>query len=130
MTLEGRLRQLQRDGRLNVPFPGKGQTVARHQCLFDIGREDLSLARLAEAHIDALAILAEAGRRQHPNALYGVWAAETSEPLRLDGKAAGLELNGSKTFCSGAPSLLIVRVGVRALSQKPRRPRLALPRWW
>ena len=103
MTLKGRLRQLQRNGKLDLPFPGKGETAARHRRLFDIGREDLSLARLAEAHVDALAILAEAGRRPDPNALYGVWAAETSDqPLRLDRTPSGLELNGVKAFCTGA----------------------------
>jgi alkylation response protein AidB-like acyl-CoA dehydrogenase len=103
MTLEGRLRHLQRDGRLDLPLPGKGETVTRHRRLFDIGREDLSLARLAEAHVDALAILAEAGRRPDPNALYGVWAAETSDqPLRLERTLSGLELTGSKAFCTGA----------------------------
>jgi len=103
VTLEVRLRQLQRDGKLDLPLPGKGETVARHQRLFDIGREDLSLARLAEAHVDAVAILAEAGRRPDPNALYGVWAAETpDQPLRLDRTPSGLELNGFKAFCTGA----------------------------
>ena len=103
MTLKGRLRQLQRNGKLDLPFPGKGETAARHRRLFDIGREDLSLARLAEAHVDALAILAEAGRRPDPNALYGVWAAETSDqPLRLGRTPSGLELNGVKAFCTGA----------------------------
>jgi len=103
VTLKDRLRQLQRDGKLNLPYPGEGQTAVRHRRLFDFGREDLSLARLAEAHVDALAILAEAGRRPTPNALYGVWASETSDQsLRLDRTLTGLELNGSKAFCSGA----------------------------
>jgi len=103
VTLKGRLRQLQRDGKLNLPYPGEGQTAVRHRRLFDFGREDLSLARLVEAHVDALAILAEAGRRPTRNALYGVWAAETSDQsLRLDRTLAGLELSGSKAFCSDA----------------------------
>jgi len=103
VTLENRLRQLQRDGKLDLPFPGSGETPVRHRCLFDLGRLDLSLARLAEAHVDALAILAEAGRRADPDALYGVWASETpDQTLRLNGLPPRLELNGNKVFCSGA----------------------------
>ena len=45
-----------------LPLPGKGNTAERHRRLFKIGREDLSLAKLAEGHWDALAILAENGR--------------------------------------------------------------------
>jgi hypothetical protein len=41
--------------------PGQGETAVRHLRLMELGREDLELARLAEAHWDALAILAEAG---------------------------------------------------------------------
>jgi hypothetical protein len=44
-----------------LPLPGAGNTAERHSRLMQIGREDLSLAKLAEAHWDAVAILAEAG---------------------------------------------------------------------
>ncbi len=82
-----------------VPLPGSGQTMQRHQRLFEVGREDLSLARLVEAHWDAVAILAEAGRHAEPGALYGVWAAEASNKvLRMD----GMFVSGKKPFCSGA----------------------------
>jgi hypothetical protein len=97
------LRKLHEDGQLNLPFPGSGETATRHQRLLAFGREDLSLARLAEAHVDALAILAEAHCPADPTALYGVWASEApGHCLRLDCSAGGLELNGSKAFCSGA----------------------------
>ena len=70
-----------------LPLPGAGDTVGRHRRLMEIGREDLSLARLAEAHWDAVAILAEAGRAAVPGALYGVWAAEKpGQALRLEAK--------------------------------------------
>ena len=82
-----------------VPLPGSGRTAERHQRLFAIGCEDLSLARLVEAHWDALAILAEAGREAEPGALYGVWAAEAPDKvLRMD----GMSITGKKPFCSGA----------------------------
>ena len=82
-----------------IALPGKGQTAERHARLFAVGREDLSVARLVEAHWDAVAILGEAGREAEPGALYGVWAAEAPDKvLRLDGSA----LSGMKPFCSGA----------------------------
>ena len=84
-----------------MPLPGAGQTCVRHRRLMEIGREDLSLARLAEAHWDAVAILAEAGRLPVPNAIYGVWAAEIpGSALRFD--AGEGTIRGQKMFCSGA----------------------------
>ncbi len=81
-----------------VALPGSGHTAARYQRLFEVGCEDLSIARLVEAHWDALAILAEAGREPEPSALYGVWAAEASDKvLCMD----GLSISGRKPFCSG-----------------------------
>jgi len=67
------LRSLLKD---SLPLPGTGSTAQRHRRLFDIGRADLSLARLAEAHWDAVAILAESGREPEPGCMYGVWASE------------------------------------------------------
>jgi alkylation response protein AidB-like acyl-CoA dehydrogenase len=91
------------EGRLDLPFPGGGATPMRHKRLADIGRENLALARLAEAHVDALAILHEAGRNPHPGALYGVWASETSShSLIMTGAADRFELSGTKMFCTGA----------------------------
>jgi len=66
--------------------------------LAELARMDLPLARLAEAHVDALAILAEAGREPLPG-LYGVWAAETAHlHLQLSQKS----ITGTKMFCTGA----------------------------
>ena len=48
-------------GRLNLPLPGGGRTRERWAVLAQLAEEDLSLARLAEGHTDALAILAELG---------------------------------------------------------------------
>ena len=48
-----------KSGRLNLPLPGSGRTRERWAALADLAGEDLSLARLAEGHADALAILAE-----------------------------------------------------------------------
>ncbi len=91
------------DGRLDLPFPGSGATPIRHKRLAEIARENLATARLAEAHVDAAAILHEAGRDPHPGAVYGVWASETSgQSLALTGAAECFELSGAKMFCTGA----------------------------
>jgi hypothetical protein len=98
-----------------LPLPGAGATPARHQRLLEIGREDLTLARLAEAHWDAVAILAEAGRRPEPNQLYGVWASEKpGEALELRSSVRGMAVRGSKMFCSGAGLVdrALVTVGI------------------
>jgi alkylation response protein AidB-like acyl-CoA dehydrogenase len=86
-----------------APLPGGGDTPRRHEMLMNIGREDLSLARLAEAHFDAVAILAEAGRRPQPGAIYAVWASEIpGHSMTLERKGNSFLLRGEKMFCSGA----------------------------
>jgi hypothetical protein len=95
-------RRLTEIAKETVPFPGKGSTAERHRRLFEIGREDLSLAKLAEAHLDAVAILAENGREPAPNALYAVWASELpGQPLHLMTEGKSLRVVGRKMFCSG-----------------------------
>jgi alkylation response protein AidB-like acyl-CoA dehydrogenase len=103
MTLEARLRQMLATGGLDLPLPARGKTSDRLRALLEIGREDLSLARVAEAHTDAVAILAEAGREAEPGMLYGVWASETArQVLHLDRTKSGFTLSGDKMFCTGA----------------------------
>jgi hypothetical protein len=97
------LRTMLQSGALDLPVPGAGATAQRWERLLDWGRADLPLARLAEGHTDALAILREAGARPVPDALYGVWAARsggTGAELG-DGPGAGT-LRGTVRFCSGA----------------------------
>jgi hypothetical protein len=85
-----------------LPLPAGGHTAERHRLLADTGQEDLSLAKLAEAHWDATAILAEAGRIPEQNAIYGVWASEIpGKPLQLIRTTDGFLLSGNKPFCSG-----------------------------
>src|SRR5882757_9231386 len=76
LDLAARLRVLGRNGELSLPPPGAGSTVARHCALFEFGRADLSLARLAEAHTDAMAIFVEAGHVAPVGRPYGVWASD------------------------------------------------------
>jgi alkylation response protein AidB-like acyl-CoA dehydrogenase len=87
----------------DMPIPGHGRTAERHRLLMQIGFEDLSYARLAEAHWDAVAILKEAGREPVAGAVYGVWASEVpGQGLELKLIDGGYELTGSKKFCTGA----------------------------
>jgi alkylation response protein AidB-like acyl-CoA dehydrogenase len=86
-----------------IPLPGQGQTGSRHLYLMDVGRQDLALARLAEAHWDAVSILAEAGRQPVPGAIYGVWASEIpGQSVELRKEHGGFTIHGTKKFCSGA----------------------------
>jgi alkylation response protein AidB-like acyl-CoA dehydrogenase len=98
-SVETELRVLLDGGGLDLPLPGGGHTTHRWAALAELGRRDLALARLAEGHVDAVAILAEAGRTPVAGALYGVWAA------RSGGTGAGFDasaLSGTVRFCSGA----------------------------
>ena len=85
-----------------LPKPGSGGTPTRFGALADWAARDLSLARLAEGHVDALAILAEADLEPNSGATYGVWAARP----RAGGATAylaadGWHVSGVKPFCSG-----------------------------
>ena len=88
----------------DLPLPGAGDTAGRHRRLMNVAREDLSLARLAEAHWDAVAILTEAGRVPAPGVLYAVWAAEKpGSALQLEAQpGGGFTLTGEKAWLSGA----------------------------
>ncbi len=94
-------------GRLNLPLPGGGQTRKRWAVLADLAGEDLSLARLAEGHTDALAILAELGHGAPPaGSRWGVWAAQPPGPgLTASRAGRGWRLDGIKQYCSGAHSV-------------------------
>jgi alkylation response protein AidB-like acyl-CoA dehydrogenase len=108
------MRRLLDNGLLDVPFPGGGETAERFRVLGQIGRTDLDLARLAEGHTDALAILAElteegpghssgASKRDGARRLWGVWAANppTSAVIATQ-TPAGWRVDGTKPWCSGA----------------------------
>jgi len=98
-----------------VPPPRTGRTRDRWQVLRGLGLTDLVLARLAEGHLDALAILAEAGASAVPDALYGVWASTSGraglEARPVDG---GWALAGRLRYCSGAGLLDRALVTARA----------------
>ena len=94
-------------GRLDLPLPGGGRTRQRWAVLAGLAEEDLSLARLAEGHTDALAILAELDVLASPPAgcRWGVWAAQPPGPGLTACRAEhGWRLDGTKQYCSGAHS--------------------------
>jgi alkylation response protein AidB-like acyl-CoA dehydrogenase len=93
-------------GRLNLPLPGGGHTRERWTVLADLAGQDLCVARLAEGHTDALAILAELGAPAPPTgSRWGVWAAQPPGPgLTARQDRGEWRLDGVKQYCSGARS--------------------------
>ncbi|MCW2689992.1 MAG: acyl-CoA dehydrogenase [Mycobacterium sp.] len=91
-------------GELDLPLPGSGGTARRWSRLAQLTQADVVAGRLAEAHADAVAILAElGGPAPQYGQLWAVWAAESSDAVlraRTDGDAISLE--GTKVWCSGA----------------------------
>jgi hypothetical protein len=71
--------------------------------LLALGRTDIALARLAEGHVDALRILAQAERQPVTNVWYGVWASRSQQTgLRAESGPDGLRIDGTLRFASGA----------------------------
>jgi hypothetical protein len=115
MTAEDIVGKLRSQLHAPLPLPANGQSALRHTKLWAAGYEDLSYARVAEAHWDAVAILAESGRQPMPGMLYGVWASELPDkPMCLQMDNGGYAINGTKMFCSGTGLLdyALVTVGI------------------
>lgn len=88
-----------------LPAPGTGRTLHLWSALATVAAVDLTVARVLEPHMDALAILSQAGVRPEPGT-WGVFAAEgPGDPLRATGGASTYELNGRKHWCSLAARL-------------------------
>ena len=97
-----------------VPLPMQGDTLTLWESLASLGAVDLTVARVAEPHLDALAILREARRHgqvrdEDWNArspdwsaarLWQVYAAEGGERLVATEAGDGWTLNGVKPWCS------------------------------
>ena len=82
-----------------VPYPASGDTLKRWQILSQVSANNLSLGKLFESHLDALAILHELNIPVMKNGLWAVWAAEGGpRPLKLE---AG-NLTGIKPWCSAS----------------------------
>jgi alkylation response protein AidB-like acyl-CoA dehydrogenase len=84
-----------------LPLPGAGQTLERWAVLTAVARVNLTVARVVEAHTDALAIVAEAGQTAPPGATWGVFAAESPD-VRLEAAVddGAVTLSGTKPWCS------------------------------
>ncbi len=96
------LRAAHAAGALDLPLPGQGRTAERWLALAELSATDLVLGRLAEAHTDAVAVLAEL---DGPPAvgLWGVWAAEPpGARVEAVPDGDGWLLTGRKPWCSGA----------------------------
>ncbi|WP_301148285.1 acyl-CoA dehydrogenase family protein [Mycobacterium simiae] len=91
-------------GRLELPLPASGRTLERWQRLALLAEEDIVAARIAEAHVDAVAILHElGGKPPELGQLWGVWAAESPEAVLHATEVNGAyTLNGTKVWCAGA----------------------------
>jgi alkylation response protein AidB-like acyl-CoA dehydrogenase len=97
------LRDLVASGGLDLPPIGDGATSERWHTLAELARRNVSLGRLAEAHVDAVQILREADRSAASDRLLGVWASEHPQwTVSAEPTADGLVLRGAKAFCSGA----------------------------
>ncbi len=92
-----------------VPLPGSGRTGVIWQLLSTIAAEDLTVARVVEPHLDALAILDQAGAipTPEPDAVWGVFAAESPGVALTAGRALDgtWTLSGTKPWCSLADRL-------------------------
>jgi alkylation response protein AidB-like acyl-CoA dehydrogenase len=109
-------------GLLAAPFPplfggldcasGPEAALSLLPLLRAIGAASLPLGRLYEGHVNAIALVRAYGdleqlRRMaaeaRRGALFGVWAADDAQGLRLSGKGPPWQLMGRKILCSGAP---------------------------
>lgn len=91
-------------GELDLPLPGSGETELRWRRLAELTEIDVVAGRLAEAHTDGVAILAELrGPDPKPDQLWGVWAAEAPGAVVVAvGDGDDVRLHGTKAWCSGA----------------------------
>ncbi len=84
---------------------GRGGTIALWEALATLSAHDLGVARTVEPHLDAVAILAQAGH-ENPRGVWGVFAAEgRPAPLRATLGEQGWVLDGVKPWCSLAGRL-------------------------
>lgn len=88
-----------------LPGPGEGRTRELWEALATLGAADLTIARVVEPHLDAVAILRQAGVEEalRPRGLLGVYAAEgPGRRLTATAGDSGEEwrLSGDKPWCS------------------------------
>ncbi|WP_374022486.1 acyl-CoA dehydrogenase [Mycobacterium sp. HNNTM2301] len=100
----GLVRHWLESGRLELPLPASGRTAERWQRLSSLAEENIVAARVAESHLDAVAILHElGGKPPESGQLWGVWAAESPDAVLTATDTNGaFTLTGTKVWCSGA----------------------------
>jgi HAMP domain-containing protein len=89
------------------PKPGEGNTGLLWELLATVAAIDVAAARVFEPHLDALAILAQAGHDpSRASGAWGVFAAEgPGMRLAAESNGSGVLLSGSKPWCSLAQVL-------------------------
>lgn len=92
---------------LRLPPPSGDGLLQRWLGLAEVAAADLSVARLYEGHVDALAILTEAGHRAATGSTYGVWASKAggTSVSAVAAPGGGLVLEGVRPYASGARSV-------------------------
>lgn len=90
-----------------LPQPAAGNTGLLWEFLATVSAIDVAAARVFEPHLDALAILAQAGRDPAlTTGSWGVFAAEgQGTRLEAEGNGPKVLLTGAKPWCSLAPLL-------------------------
>lgn len=91
-------------GRLEMPLPASGRTFERWKRLARLAEDDIVAARIAESHVEAVAILDElGGKPPELGQLWGVWAAEAPDAVVTAKSVDGaFTLSGTKVWCAGA----------------------------
>ncbi|GGI79442.1 acyl-CoA dehydrogenase family protein [Pseudarthrobacter scleromae] len=89
------------------PRPGEGNTGLLWERLATVAALDVAAARVFEPHLDALAILAQAGHDpSRASGAWGVFAAEgPGMRLAAESNGSGVLLSGAKPWCSLAQVL-------------------------
>lgn len=89
------------------PRPGEGSTGLLWELLATVAAIDVAAARVFEPHLDALAILAQAGHDPaRAGGAWGVFAAEgPGMRLTAESNGSGVLLSGAKPWCSLAQVL-------------------------
>jgi alkylation response protein AidB-like acyl-CoA dehydrogenase len=92
-----------------------GSTPSLLKVLWHIGRGNLAVGRLYEGHVNALQLVHWFGseaqqKRWFSDALEGrifaVWNTQAGDGIRFRGEGSQVEMQGAKTFCSGAGEVL------------------------
>ena len=105
-----------------VPRPGSGNTIERWREFARIAADDLNLARLAESHADALAIINECRARfvPHRHSRWAVWGNDLpATSLRAVRWEEAYLLSGTKGWCAGAPWVSDALVACRDSESQP-----------